>query len=103
MWAGLIGLGVLTRYGREWGMEGWLRVCPGRPEENRRFIASLRTVLNQPDPGNPASLPIPLEPLLPRTAEGRALALGLERRQRYDLAMERLAGPMRRPYRVVRA
>jgi histidinol-phosphate aminotransferase len=103
VWASLIGLGVLTRYGREWGMEGWIRVCPGRPEENQRFIASLRTVLSQPDPGNPPQAPIPLEPLLPPNAEGRALAAGLERRQRYDLAMERLAGPLRQPYRVVRA
>ena len=92
-----------TRYGREWGMEGWLRVCPGQPEENRRFIASLRTVLSQPDPGNPPQFPVPLGPLLPPGPEGRALAAGLERRQRHDLAMERLAGPVKRPYRAIRA
>ena len=103
VWASLIGLGVLTRYGREWGMEGWLRVCPGQPEENRRFIASLRTVLSQPDPGNPPQFPVPLGPLLPPGPEGRALAAGLERRQRHDLAMERLAGPVKRPYRAIRA
>ena len=103
VWASLVGLGVLTRYGREWGMEGWLRVCPGQPEENRRFIASLRTVLSQPDPGNAPQFPIPLGPLLPPGPEGRALAAGLERRQRHDLAMERLAGPLKRPYRAIRA
>jgi histidinol-phosphate aminotransferase len=100
-WASLIGLGVLTRYGREWGMESWLRVNPGVPEENQRFIAALRTVLSQPDPGNVPPLPISLEPLLPRSAEGRALARSLEARLARDTWIAGHAPPLRHPYRVV--
>ena len=60
-------------------------------------------LLDKFDPGNPPQFPIPLGPLLPPGPEGRALAAGLDRRQRHDLAMERLAGPLKRPYRAVRA
>jgi histidinol-phosphate aminotransferase len=82
VWAGLISLGVLTRYGREWGMEGWLRVNPGLPDENERFIAALRTVLNEPDPGNLPDPPFPIDDLLP--GGNRAIAADLERRLRRD-------------------
>jgi histidinol-phosphate aminotransferase len=102
VWTGLIGLGVLTRYGREWGREGWIRVCPGLPEENERFIAALRTVLNEPDPGNLPPPPIPIDKLLPPTAEGRALAAGLSRSLARDTWMESRIPPLERPYRVVR-
>jgi histidinol-phosphate aminotransferase len=102
VWTGLIGLGVLTRYGREWGREGWIRVCPGLPEENERFIAALRTVLNEPDPGNLPDLPVPIDKLLPPSAEGRALAAGLSRGLARDTWIESRTPPLERPYRVVR-
>ena len=60
VWSELIAQGVLTRYGREWGKEGWLRVNPGLPEENERFIASLRAALGKADPSNPPTPPVPL-------------------------------------------
>jgi histidinol-phosphate aminotransferase len=90
VWSGLIGLGVLTRFGREWGMESWIRVNPGLPDENRRFIAALRTVLSQPDPGNVAPPPIDLGRLLPRSLVRAA-------------TLEGRLPPVRRPYRVVPA
>jgi histidinol-phosphate aminotransferase len=103
VWANLIAQGVLTRYGREWGRESWLRVNPGLPDENRRFVAALRTALSAPDPGNPTQLPIGLDRLLPRGAEGRALAAGLERKLARDTWIGERLPPLRRPFRVVPA
>jgi len=80
VWSGLVSLGVLTRFGREWGRESWIRVNPGLPDENQRFIAALRTVLGQSDPGNLPPPPVPLEDLLPSTPEGRILVRDLEHR-----------------------
>jgi histidinol-phosphate aminotransferase len=74
VWSGLIALGVLTRFGREWGMESWLRVNPGLPDENERFIGALRAVLSQPDPGNVPDAPVPL----PRDREHDGLRRSLE-------------------------
>ena len=80
VWSGLVSLGVLTRFGREWGRESWIRVNPGLPDENQRFIAALRTVLGESDPGNLPPPPIPVGDLLPSTPEGRVLARDLEQR-----------------------
>ena len=87
-WAGLIGLGVLTREGREWGLQRWIRVNPGLPDENRRFIAALRTVLARPGSADPPTLPIELGRLLPRTRAGRSVAGGLGAMHRRNLVME---------------
>jgi hypothetical protein len=58
VWTALIGEGVLVRDGREWGLPRHLRVNPGLPDENRRFVAALRSVLARPDLSNPPTLPI---------------------------------------------
>jgi histidinol-phosphate aminotransferase len=92
--AQLWGLGVLTRAGSTWDMDSWNRVCPGQPDENRRYIEALRTVLAQPDPGNvPPNRPLGNRPL------GKALELSWRR----DRAIRRATGPPRRPYRVTPA
>ena len=90
VWAALIALGVLTRFGREWGMESWIRVCPGLPDENERFISALRNVLLSPrrapalrsDGGLPRGL-------LPRTAEGEVAHVSLDRALRRQTRLER--------------
>ena len=90
----LWGLGVLTRAGSTWDMDSWIRVCPGQPDENRRFIDSLRTVLAQPDPRH-ARPPLKLDD----TPLGKAF----ERNWRRERAIRRVAGPPRYPYRVTQA
>lgn len=98
VWSELIAQGVLTRYGREWGKEGWLRVNPGLPEENERFIASLRAALGKADPANPPSPPVPV----PGTsAEAALIRRDLERRLTRDAWIEARMPPLERPYRLV--
>jgi histidinol-phosphate aminotransferase len=104
VWAGLIGLGVLTRYGREWGRESWLRVCPGLPDENRRFIASLRTVLASPDVNNPPCLPVPISTCPPVRLPGSPdLRARLERALARDTLIAQRMPRLERPYRVTPA
>ncbi len=108
VWSELIGLGVLTRYGREWGRESWLRVCPGLPDENERFIASLKTVLARPDIGNPPCIPLPIAtcpPLrLPGGAADQSGLLGaLQRKLTRDTLIAQRLEPFRGPYRVTSA
>jgi histidinol-phosphate aminotransferase len=98
VWSELIAQGVLTRYGREWGKEGWLRVNPGLPEENERFIASLRAALGKADPSNPPTPPVPLGG---RSAEAALVRRDLERRLRRDAWIESRMPRLERPYRVV--
>jgi histidinol-phosphate aminotransferase len=90
VWTQLIVLGVLTRYGSEWDMGSWIRVCPGQPDENRRFIGALKAVLGAPDPGNVPPPPIPV-------------AERLDARLRRDQALSAKIGPVRRPFRVTPA
>jgi histidinol-phosphate aminotransferase len=105
VWSVLIGLGVLTRYGREWGMESWIRVCPGLPDENQRFISSLKTALAQPDLRNPPCLAVPITTCPPVKLPSRhaTLAATLERSLARDTFVARRLGPLERPYRVTRA
>ena len=94
VWTQLWGLGVLTRAGSTWDMDSWNRVCPGQPDENRRYITALRTVLGQRDPGN----------ALPDRLPGNTpLSKALERSWRRDRAIRRITGPPTRPYRVTSA
>jgi histidinol-phosphate aminotransferase len=99
VWAALIAQGVLTRYGREWGMESFIRVNPGLPDENERFIASLRTVLARPDLSNPPTPPVPL----PGGEATAGLRADLERRLRRDTWIQSRMPPLERPYRVTPA
>lgn len=107
VWSLLIGEGVLTRYGQEWGMESWIRVNPGLPRENKRFIASLRFAMGQPDPDNLPTPPFPpdgdrkLARLLAASPARGALARDLENRLRRDLALAKQLPPLVGPYRTV--
>lgn len=38
---------VFVRWGSEWGLDSWIRVNPGTPYENERFIAGLRAILDR--------------------------------------------------------
>jgi histidinol-phosphate aminotransferase len=38
---------VFVRWGSEWGMESWIRVNPGTPYENERFITGLKAILDR--------------------------------------------------------
>ena len=103
VWAALIALGILTRFGNEWGMETWIRVCPGLPDENERFIDALRTVLLNPrrsalrsDGGLPRAI-------LPQTAEGAALHASLDRALRREAALGRRLPAFRGPIRTTSA
>jgi histidinol-phosphate aminotransferase len=40
--------GVIIRPGAMWGLPAWARITVGTPEDNRRVIASLKTVLGRP-------------------------------------------------------
>ena len=104
VWAGLIGLGVLTRYGREWGRESWLRVCPGLPDENQRFIASLRTVLARPDVNNVPCLPLPIATCPPIKLPGsKDIRAGFERAVARDAFIAQRMPRLEHPYRVTPA
>jgi histidinol-phosphate aminotransferase len=93
VWTQLWALGVLTRAGSTWDMDSWIRVCPGQPDENQRFIGALRTVLAS------RSSVFPQVGVRDRTPLGRAMARSMAR----DRAIRRAAGPPRRPYRVTAA
>ncbi|OPZ59465.1 MAG: Histidinol-phosphate aminotransferase 2 [Deltaproteobacteria bacterium ADurb.Bin510] len=45
----LLRRGVITRYGAGPGLDEYLRVSIGRPEENRQFVASLKAILQATD------------------------------------------------------
>jgi histidinol-phosphate aminotransferase len=98
VWSALIAQGVLTRFGDEWGMESWIRVNPGLPDENERFIAALRSALNQPDPANPPTAPIPLP-----GRQNAALRARLEAMRARQLAVARRMPPLEGAYRVTPA
>jgi histidinol-phosphate aminotransferase len=97
VWAALVALGILTRFGNEWGMERWVRVCPGLPDENERFVQALRTVLLAPrrrapslrsDGGLPRSI-------LPRTGEGEAMHRSLDAALRRTATLDSRMPPFR--------
>jgi histidinol-phosphate aminotransferase len=102
IWLAMIGEGVLTRYGREWGRESWMRVNPGLPDENTRFIASLKAVLGRPDVANLPQLPVRL-PLPGANAENGSLARGLLAGLRRDTYIDSRIPRVERPYRVIPA
>jgi histidinol-phosphate aminotransferase len=81
VWLSLIALGVLVRDGREWGLGTQLRVNPGLPEENRRFVAALRDVLGRTDLSNPGTLPVDPSKLLGGGGTGGQLARMAARNQ----------------------
>lgn len=43
----LLDLGIAVKAGAPYGLEGYLRVTIGRPEDNRKFIAALKQVLGK--------------------------------------------------------
>ncbi|MGZ6563820.1 MAG: aminotransferase class I/II-fold pyridoxal phosphate-dependent enzyme [Solirubrobacteraceae bacterium] len=96
VWSELWTRGVLTRAGSTWDMDSWIRVCPGQPDENRRFIDTLRIVLARSETGTAAPTP-------PRLADNSALGAALARTWRRDRAIRSASGPPKRPYRVTTA